>query len=113
MDTLLPAVQGENWRVLGRRIFPGEYHQESHQWIFPKLYAIEQQYESDNDCLRAVVECWVQRGGSNKELSWRDVVWTLDHAYATNSADNMRHFAEPVLGKSYLSINVSTFLCSM
>jgi len=47
------------------------------------------------------------------ELSWRDVIWALDHAYATKSADNIRHFAEPVRGKSYLSINVSTFLYSM
>ena len=98
MDTVLTAVQGANWRRLGERLF-----------IYGKLDEIEQLYQSDDDCLRAVIECWMQGDGVDKEPSWRRIIYALDGADGTRIADKIRHFAEPVSGKSCDSISVSTF----
>ena len=98
MDTVLTAVQGENWRTLGEEL------------IFDSdVDKIEKQHESDDDRLRAVVEHWMQMG----EPSWRRIIWGLDGANETRTAEKIRNFAEPVQGKSYHSISVSTFLYSV
>jgi len=98
VDTVLTAVQGVNWRRLGERLLPYE-----------KLDEIKQLYQSDDDRLHAVIECWMQDDGRDKQPSWRRIILALDGAYQTGIADNIRHFAEPVSGKSCDSINVSTF----
>ena len=72
---------------------------------------IDRQHQSDDSCLRAVIECWLQGEGLyEEEPSWRRIIWALDHANETRAADNTRHFAEPLPGKSCDSI---TFLYSV
>ena len=71
---------------------------------------IERQHLSDDSRLRAVIECWLQVEGKDEQPSWRRMIWTLDSAYETRAADSIRHFAEPLPGKSCHSI---TFLCSV
>ena len=100
MDTVLTAVQGVNWRTLGKRLLLYDYS---------KLNEIEQLYQSDDDRLRAVIERWMQGDREDEQPSWRRIVWALDDADETRIADNIRHFAEPVSGKSCDSISVSTF----
>ena len=69
---------------------------------------------SNENRLRAVVEHWLGGGhGAGWEPSWRRLIWTLDGEGQTRVVDKIRHFAEPVLGKSYDSISVSTFLYSV
>ena len=110
MDTVLTAVQGVNWRTLGKRLLPSEYNKERHHYVYPKLDKIEQLYQSDDDRLRAVIECWIQGDGRNEQPSWRWIIHHLDwEEETTRIADNIRHFAEPVSGKSCDSISVSTF----
>ena len=98
MDTVLTAVQGVNWRTLGEKLLPSS-----------KVDEIEQLYQSDDDRLRAVIECWIQGDGWDEQPSWRRIIYELDDADETRIADNIRHFAEPVSGKSCDSISVSTF----
>ena len=71
---------------------------------------IEKQYHSNDDRLHAVVDRWLCGKGKDWEPSWRELIWVLDHADENRVADNMRHFAEPVLGMLHDSV---TFLCSM
>ena len=91
-------MQGVEWTLLGYNHIP------SRQLIpSDKYYEIEQLQETSNEnCLRAVVECWL--GGSGKaigqEPSWRWLIRTLDDKGQTRVADKIRHFAEPVLGRS-------------
>ena len=59
---------------------------------------IEKQYQSNDDRLHAVVDRWLCGKGRDWEPSWRELIWVLDHADENRVADNMRHFAEPVLG---------------
>ena len=111
VDTVLTAVQGVNWRTLGEKLLPVEI--QGTRLIYPKVDKIERLHQSDGDCLRAVVECWMQGEGKHEEPSWRRIIWELDDANETRTADNIRIFAESVQGKSYHSISVSTFLYSV
>ena len=95
---------GVEWTVLGERLIG-----------FDKYRQIEQLHDTGNENrLRAVVECWLGGGHTGgEEPSWKRLIWTLDHKGQTRVADKIRHFAEPVLGKSCDSISVSTFLYSV
>ena len=99
------AVQGVPWRVLGKSLIPGDEYDE-----------IEQLQDTSNEeRLRAVVECWLGGGGTavRQEPSWRRLIWALDDENQTSVADTIRHFVEPVLGKSCDCISISTFLYSV
>ena len=97
-------MQGVEWTVLGRLLIGWDKYDELKQL----------QDTSNENHLRAVVEHWL--GGEHAagyEPSWRRLIWTLDVKGQTQVADKIRHFAEPVLGKSCDSISVSTFLYSV
>ena len=106
VENILTAVQGVAWRKLGEGLFPLTIISGG-QMTHPKLDEIERQHQSDDDRLRAVIECWLQ---GDEEPTWKRIVWTLDGTTETRTADNIRHFAEPLPGKSCDSI---TFLCSV
>ena len=94
-------MQGVAWRKLGEGLICGDYNHKSHQWNYPKLDEIAQQHQSDDSRLRAVIECWLQGEGVDKEPSWRALITRLDGASETSAtADNIRHFAETLPGKS-------------
>jgi len=97
-------VQGVEWTVLGSGLI-GHF----------KYNHIKQLQDTSNENrLRAVVEYWLGGGRYvGEEPSWRRLIWTLDEEGQTQVADKIRHFAEPVLGKSCVSISVSTFLYSV
>ena len=110
VDNVLTAVQGVDWRTLGK-VLVAEVHTDAGITIDDfKLEDIQRQHQSDADRLHAVVKTWNRR---NEEPSWRQLIWDLDWGNMTGVADNIRHFAEPVLGKSCDSISISTFLCSV
>ena len=90
MENILTAVQGVPWTSLGERIIPAyTYHE------------IEQQCLSNESSLHSVIECWLQGERVDKEPSWRRIIWALDDTNETRAAaDNIRHLAEPLLGKS-------------
>ena len=105
VENVCEAVQGVEWTLLGERFILSDEYEE-----------IEELHDTSNENrLRAVVECWL--GGSGETVrqgpSWRRLIWTLDDNGQTQVADKIRHFAEPVLGKSCDSISVSTFLYSV
>ena len=101
----MTALQGVAWRKLGEKLIPGSYNPESSQWENPTLDKIERQHQSDESCLHAAIECWLEGDGWDKEPSWRALIWRLDDATETTAAaGNIRHFAEPLPGKSCDSI---------
>jgi len=102
VENVCEAVQGVKWTVLGLPLIG-----------FDKCLEFED--TSNENHLWAVVECWLGGGGhaTDREPSWRRLIWTLDDKGQTQVADKIRHFAEPVLGKSCDSISVSTFLYSV
>ena len=107
IENILTAVQGVAWRKLGERLIPGDYNRQSHQFDYPKLDEIAQQHQSDDSCLHAVIEYWLQGEGLDKEPSWRALIWRLDGATEISAAaGNIRHFAEPLPGESCDSITL-------
>ena len=101
VDNVLTVVQGVHWRRLGEALLT----------FSSKVDVIGEQHQSDDDRLHAVVGAWF-RDCILEEPSWRWLIWTLDESNMTDVADAIRHYAEPVLGKSCDSISVSTFLYS-
>ena len=95
-------MQGVAWRKLGERLIPrGVFNYDTGEFDYPKLQEIAQQHQSDDSRLHAVIECWLQGEGLDKEPSWRRIIKRLDDASDTSTtADNIRHFAEPLPGES-------------
>ena len=109
IENILTSVQGVAWRKLGKKLTPADCS--PFYLTYPKLDEIAQQHQSDDSRLHAVIECWLQGEGRDKEPSWRALIWVLDDATETTAtADTIRHFAEPLPGKSCDSI---TFLYSV
>ena len=106
---ILTAVQGVAWKKLGKELFPLTIS--GGQWGYPKLDEIERQHQSDDSRLCAVIECWLQGDGRDKEPSWRRIILALDSATKTTTvADTIRHFAEPLPGKSCDSVLYSVYV---
>ena len=111
VDSVLTAVQGVDWRTLGEVLLAKIYMDGIPSGAQSELEEIQHQHQSDDDRLHAVVTTWMQK--YDKETSWRHLIHTLDWGRMTGVADKIRHFAEPVPGKSCDSISVSTFLYSV
>ena len=101
VENILTAVQRVPWRKLGEKLFIAVCTRSGDQFTlsYPKLDEIEGQHQSDESRLRAVIECWLQGDGKDKEPSWRRIIWELDDENETRSAaDSIRHFAELLPG---------------
>ena len=101
VENILTAAQAVTWRELGKRLIYGTYGG-TFRLVggYPKLDGIQRQHQSDDNRLHAVIECWLQGDGVDKEPSWRRIIWTLDDTNATRAAaETIRHFAEPLPGK--------------
>ena len=101
-------MQGVAWRKLGERLFPHGY--ESLSPTYAKLDEIGRQHQSNDSRLHAVIECWLQGVEWNEEPSWRALIRRLDGANETRAtANTIRHFAEPLPGKSRDSITYAVY----
>ena len=63
----------------------------------PYLSINRQQYDSDETCVKGVVEKFLL-GKGHHTPSWRRVIWSLDDIGELDLADKIRSFAEPVQG---------------
>ena len=90
IDRVYEAVKGvKNWRRFD-------------EWLglFSELDAIESQYGSDDLCMKAVVEKFLQGECSNyPHPSWRAVIRTLDNMNEIHLADQIIDYGEPVQGE--------------
>ena len=62
------------------------------------LNDIQQQYDSDEDCLKTVVERFLKGSGPFNKPSWRAVIRSLYKANEFKLAEQIRSYAEPVQG---------------
>ena len=101
LENILTAVQGVTWKKLGKGLLYGGHSRRK----YPKLDKIEEEHQSDDSRLRAVIECWLKGERSDQKPSWRVLIRILDDETKTNpAADTIRCFAEPLPGKSCDSI---------
>ena len=85
----LPVQEVKNWRTVGRLLL--DYNE-------AKVQAIEREYSSNEDRMRAAVQQWLEGGG--RPPSWRRLAWSLDCAGDIEAADLIRGFTEPLSGES-------------
>ena len=86
----LPVQQVKNWRMVGRLLL-GDINN-------TKVQAIEREYSSNEDRMRAIVQQWLE--GEAHLRSWKTLVCALDHAGDIQVADPIRGFTEPPRGES-------------
>ena len=100
-STLLPLLKGvKSWRELANGLI--YTHDDSAKYRIAgstNLDALQRQHGSDEECLKAVIEKFLQgKRGWYKQPSWRAVCWSL---YSTNEiqlASSIKSYAEPVQG---------------
>ena len=76
-----------SWRSLG----------EGMGFLF-QLDNIQQQHDSDEDRLKALVEYFLKYGGQFQQPSWRAMILCLYTANELQLAEQIRSYAEPVQG---------------
>ena len=86
---LMNVQEVKNWRTVGELLLG---HGST------KLEAIEREYSSKDDRMRAVVQQWLEGGGHPP--SWRRLVRALDKAGDIQVADPIHGFTEPPSGES-------------
>ena len=88
VDNILTAIQGVNWRTLDE--------------VLRYIYSVDDDYTNvcDDDLHHAVATALFQSEEMYmyKERSWRHLIWRLDHHDMIGVADNIRQYAETVLG---------------
>ena len=62
------------------------------------INSIKRQHDSDEPCLKAVVEKFLL-GEGRYQPSWRAVIYSLDRTDELELADKIRRFGEPVQGE--------------
>ena len=87
----LPVQEVKDWREVGYWLLPGDSTEQ--------LDAMEREYSSNKDRVRAVVQQWLQGEGLSQS-SWRWLVWALDCAGDIQVADPIRGFTKPPRGES-------------
>ena len=80
----------KNWRTVGKWLL-GDIDNS-------KVQAIEREYSSNEERMRAVVQQWLESAGLPR--SWRWLLWALDYAGDIQVADPIRGFTEPPSGES-------------
>ena len=83
----------KNWRGVGYWLLLGDPSKQ--------VDAIQREYTSSEDKMRALVQQWLQGGGLfTPSRSWRSLVRALDEAGDIEVADPIRGFTEPPRGES-------------
>ena len=81
-----------SWRTLGQYMI----------YSPSKLDDIQRRHDSDEACLKAVIELFLSGEGLYyQQPSWRAVIWSLYRENEIQLADNIRSFAEPVQGNEF------------
>ena len=111
-DTLLPLLKVvKNWRRLAKQLIYAE------DGLFEQLRisapptlppppgysrhdldALQRRYGSDEECLKAVIEVFLQGKGQYEHPSWRVVLESLFNVNEFQLAANVKSYAEPLQG---------------
>ena len=104
LENVMTVVKGvKRWRTLAKRLV----------WAYDKddgglswfgrvnLDALQREHGSDQDCLQAIVKCFLEgKGVLYKQPTWRAIIWSLYTSNETQLADQFWSYAEPVKGES-------------
>ena len=102
-DVLLPLLKGvKSWRKLAKELL---YAYDKDDGEFSRFFLpldsshdLDDLQGSDKDCLKAVIEIFLQGRGRYKQPSWRVVLQSLYNANELQPAANIKSYAEPLQG---------------
>ena len=97
-DILLPLLKGvKSWRKLAKKLIYA--YDKDDQFLHPPGYHnLDDLQGSDEDCLKAVIEIFVQGRGQYKQPSWRAVLHSLYNVNELQLAASIKSYAEPLQG---------------
>ena len=104
LDVLLPLLKGvKSWRKLARQLlytYDKETRRRFHKYEFPlhNLDNLQLKWGTDEDCLKAVIEIFLQERGRYRQPSWRAVVRSLYNAEELQLAASIKSYAELLQG---------------
>ena len=115
MFTLVRKVK--SWRKLAKELV-WAYDQDNHQQDIARhnpystdLDALQRQLGSDEECLKSVIEKFLQRkGGRYNQPSWRAVIWSLYRANEIQLASHIKIYGEPLQGVCIVCVDYCTVL---
>ena len=103
-DVLLPLLKGvKSWRKLAKQLLYASY-KDGPKWLLPPGYSqhnlddLQCQRRSDEDCLNAVIEIFLQGRGQYEQPSWGAVLHSLYNANELQPAASIKSYAEPQQG---------------
>ena len=104
-DVLLPLLKGvKSWRKLAKQLI---YAYNEDDLFLPdhpagcsqhNLDDLQRQRGTDEDCLKAVIEIFLQGRGQYKQPSWKAVLQSLYNANELQLAASIKSYAEPLQG---------------
>ena len=96
----MSAVKGvRRWRTLAKYLVLGyDKDDDGYSWFGTDLDALQRQYGSNEDCIKAVVSKFLQGEGQYRPASWRGVIWSLYEANEIQLADSIRSYGERLEG---------------
>ena len=74
------------------------------------LDALQRLYGSDEECLKSVIEKFLQGRGRYKQPSWRAVIWSLYKANEIQLASHIKSYGEPLQGVCIVCVDYCTAL---
>ena len=108
-DVLLPLLKGvKSWRKLAKELIYAYDDDDDDEWVplpspplgcsWHNLDDLQRQCDTNEDCLKAVIEIFLQGRGQYKQPSWRPVLQSLYNANELQLAASIKSFAEPLQG---------------
>ena len=99
-DTLLPLLKGvKNWRRLAKElIYTYDNDDLDYDSDEENLNNLQHRHGSDEECLKAVIEVFLQGKGQYEQPSWGAVLESLYYANELQLAANIKSYAEPQRG---------------
>ena len=108
-DVLLPLLKGvKNWKNLAKRLIYA--YDKDDRLLRPRrppgysLHNLDDLHGSDEDCLKAVIEIFLQ-GRGRKQPFWGAVLWSLYDANELQPAASIKSYAELLQGACIIFID--------
>ena len=102
-DILLSLLKGvKNWRRLAKQLINAydddDLFYDSDEENLNDLDVLQRRHGSDEECLKAVIEVFLQGKGRYEKPSWRAVLLSLCNANEFQLATNIKSYGEPLQG---------------
>ena len=105
-DVLLPLLKGvKSWRKLAKElIYAYDEDDPFSSLLTPPSYSqhnlddLQLQWGTDEDCLKAVIEIFLQGRGRYKQPSWKAVLRSIYNTDDLQPAASIKSYAEPLQG---------------